>query len=286
MSKNKENKKKNKAFDIISMLIIIVCAIVFVVSAAKLIAIYSEYHAASSEYAQLSALIPHVNRENETVERGSYETPDEEDVEEETEEIKEQEIVPAPVFMEDVDWEALYNNMHDLNNDYEGWLYISNTKISYPIVQGEDNDFYLHHTFFKEDVFSGCLYIDCSVENGIEGKNVIVYGHNMKDGSMFAGLKKFREAGFRKRHPSFAVYTSTGAYEYQIFASYVTSPESYTYITSFPDENAFMDYINTVKSWSEVNYGVEVYPGDQIITLSTCVNNNVDRLVIQAKRVQ
>lgn len=275
--------KKKKRWNIVSILIIMVCAAVFIVSAAKLVSIFSEYMAASNEYAGLASLIPHINRENgETGERGTYEAgTDEAEIESEADAV----ITQAPVFMDNVDWQALYNTMYGINNDYQGWIYISNTKISYPIVQGADNDYYLNHTFYKEEVFSACLFIDYRVENGIEGKNVIVYGHNMKDGSMFAGLKKFRQENFRKAHPSFSVYTSTGAYEYQIFSTYTTSPESNTYTVSFANDDEFINYINMVKGWSDVDYGVEVSADDQIITLSTCVNNNEDRYVIHAKRV-
>lgn len=282
-SRDISDGKKKKRLNIISILIIAVCAVVFFVAAANLLSIFSEYWKASDEYTRLAALIPHINRESgeegerETWEAGTDETwADTEAVEE---------IVQAPVFMENVDWQALYNTMHGINNDYQGWIYISNTKISYPIVQGTDNDYYLNHTFYNEEVFSACLFIDYRIEDGIEGRNVIVYGHNMKDGSMFAGLKKFRQESFRKAHPSFSVYTSTGAYEYQVFSTYTTSPESSTYTVSFANDDEFMNYVNMIKGWSDVDYGVDVSADDQIITLSTCVNNNADRYVVHAKRI-
>ena len=74
-----------------------------------------------------------------------------------------------------------------------GWLRIRALGISYPVVQGEDNDFYLHRTFEKEDNFAGCIFVNCDNSGNFTDQNTIIYGHNMKDGSMFGKLKKFRE---------------------------------------------------------------------------------------------
>ena len=120
----------------------------------------------------------------------------------------------------------------------------------------------------------------------MEGKNVIVYGHNMKNGSMFAGLKKYREDDFYEGHKTFRVNTKTGFYTYEIFAVTVVSPDSDTYTLDFADDAQFLDYIASMQERSLHNTGVTVEAGDKIITLSTCVNKNVDRLVVQAKRLE
>ncbi|MBQ9886170.1 MAG: class B sortase [Lachnospiraceae bacterium] len=309
MSENKnENKKKKKGFDIISTIIIIVCLIVFCVSAFNLGKIFREYKKADDEYDKLALMIPYYDDTSpEYVKPTEHEIDTQEYTEEETEEddgyaeddytqapedgvtveppIVEIPPVIAPVFIDNVDWRALYDTMHGINNDYQGWIYINGTKINYPIVQGTDNDFYLGHTFYKEPVFSACLFVDYRIEGGLEAKNPIVYGHNMKNGSMFAGLKKFMKSDFRNTHPSFSVYTSTGAYEYQVFSVYTTSPISDTYRTSFADGEDFMNYVMMIKNRSDVKYPVDVYPQDKIITLSTCVNNNKDRYIVHAKRI-
>lgn len=275
--KNKDSHRKKTKWNVISIIIIIVCLGVFSVSAYKLYGILKEYKTASDQYSVLATLIPRINHTDETEEESSQDV---------TEESTEEVIVPGPVFMDGVDWKSLYDTMYGINSDYQGWIYISDSKINYPVAQGTDNEYYLTHTFYKEEVFSASLFVDYRVENGIDGKNAIIYGHNMKDGSMFAGLKKFRDESFRKRHLSFSIYTSTGAYEYKIFASYTTSPESQTYTVSFDSDESFMNYIQMVESWSDVDYGVDVAADDQIVTLSTCVNNNQDRYVIQAKRIK
>lgn len=289
IKERKRKRKKRRIHDLgnyISGTVIIVCVIVFCISAFKLYQIYDEYKAASDEYSDLAQLIPTIEvTTEEQTESEAVSSEVQQDTEATQEVTTEEVIVPAPVFMEGVDWQALYNTMYSINSDYEAWIYIADTKINYPIVQGTDNDFYLNHTFYKEPVFSASLFIDYRIEGGAEGKNVIVYGHNMKDGSMFASLKKFRQKEFRQRHPSFSVYTSTGAYEYQVFSTYTTSPDSVTYTVGFANDEEFMNYINIIKNWSDTDYGVEVTAEDQIITLSTCVNDNVDRYVVHAKRV-
>lgn len=287
IKKRKKKRKKRIMHDwgnYISGIVVIICIITLCISGIKLYQIFIEYKTASDEYSDLALLIPTAEAEIEEMQTESEEAGTDEI--QETEELTTEEvIVPAPVFMEGVDWQSLYNTMYDINNDYEAWIYISGTKINYPIVQGTDNDFYLKHTFYKEPVFSASLFIDYRIESGAEGKNVIVYGHNMRDGSMFAALKKFRQKEFRQRHPSFSVYTSTGAYEYQVFASYTTSPDSDTYTVGFANDEEFMNYINIVKTWSDTDYGVDVTAEDKIITMSTCVNNDADRYVVHAKRI-
>ncbi len=286
IKERKKKRLKRKRYDwgnYISGTLIIICVIVFCISGFKLYETYKEYKTASDEYSNLENLIPTIEF---TTEAPTEVASTEAETQPVTEEITTEEIiVPAPVFMEGVDWQGLYSTMYNINNDYEAWIYMADTKINYPIVQGTDNDFYISHTFYKEPVFSASLFIDYRIAEGAEGRNVIVYGHNMKDGSMFASLKKFRQEKYRQRHPAFSVYTSTGAYEYQVFSTYTTSPTSATYTVAYANDEEYMNYINMIKSWSEADYGVEVTAQDKIITLSTCVNNNRDRYIVHAKRV-
>ncbi|MCI8465961.1 MAG: class B sortase [Lachnospiraceae bacterium] len=183
-------------------------------------------------------------------------------------------------------WEELYNLMRQENEDYVGWITIEDTEIDYPIVQFTDNDYYLAHTFAGTENAAGTLFVDSNLPEGLESKHAIVYGHNMKDGSMFAGLKKFREDDFYEGHKTFRVSTKTGFYTYEIFSVSVISPDSDTYTLGFADDAEFLDYIARMKERSLHNTGVTVDAEDRIITLSTCVNKNVDRLVVQAKRLE
>ena len=101
---------------------------------------------------------------------------------------------------------------------------------------------------------------------------MIIYGHNMKNGSMFAGLKKFREDDFYENHKNFTVYTADHVYTYEIFAVHVTSPDSDAYTIGFGEMSDFVDYVKRMQSQSLMNTGVIVGEEDHIMTLSTCVN--------------
>lgn len=181
---------------------------------------------------------------------------------------------------------SLYALMHGQNPDYVGWITIPDTKIDYPIVQCSDNDHYLKYTFGQEENAAGTLFVDSNITDGMDARHVIIYGHNMKNGSMFAGLKKFREDDFYENHKTFTVYTADHVYTYEIFAVHVTSPDSDAYTIGFGEMADFVDYVNRMQSQSLMNTGVIVGEEDHIMTLSTCVNQNRDRLVIQARRLE
>ena len=252
-------------------MIFVVALAVFLFSGYQLLKIYLEYKKGSDEYDKLADEAARILSEAEDGEGagggGTGNGQGQEDA------------GPKP-------WEELDALMRGQNEDYVGWITIRDTEIDYPIVQYTDNDYYLAHTFEGTENAAGTLFVDSNIPEGMEGKNVIVYGHNMKNGSMFAGLKKYREDDFYEGHKTFRVNTKTGFYTYEIFAVTVVSPNSDTYTLEFADDAEFMDYIARMQERSIHDTGVTVEPGDKIISLSTCVNKNVDRLVVQAKRLE
>ena len=149
-----------------------------------------------------------------------------------------------------------------------------------------DNDFYLHHTFNKKANAAGSVFIDAAIEEGMEGKNVIVYGHNMRNGSMFGTLAYYKNEQMFKNYPAFLVYTENGAYEYAIYAAFTTTAGSNVYIPDFGSEESFLEYIDRMKGLSLYDTGVEVSADDKIMTLSTCSGSNNGRFVVQAKRIE
>ena len=259
---------KRRRSRIIRGIIFAAALIVFLYSGFQLLQIFGEYKRGSDEYQDLAGAADKILSSAE-------------------ENIKENgDLQGQPAAEEDSGaWKELYETMSRDNEDYVGWIVIEDTKINYPIVQGSDNDYYLSHTFEGKENSSGTLFVDYRIEEGMEGKHVLVYGHNMKNGSMFAGLKKYREDEFYEQHKTFRVYTKTGLYTYEIFAVREIPADSDAYTLWFADDADFMSYIKKMQADSIQSTGVTVEPGDRIITLSTCVNNNVDRLIIQAKRL-
>ncbi len=190
--------------------------------------------------------------------------------------------VTLPVMANPIDFDELLG----LNDDIVGWLRIRALDISYPVVQGEDNDFYLHRTFEKTDNFAGCLFLNYLNKPDLTDQNSIVYGHNMKDLSMFGKLKKFREEGVFEKSKFFWIFTPKFIYQYRIFAATVVNKTGLTYQTSFSDEQ-FDEFIDYAFEHSEIEAGdVEVTKEDRIVTLSTCTGDDATRFAVMGKLAQ
>lgn len=177
-----------------------------------------------------------------------------------------------------------YQKLYAQNKDAVGWLRMPGTAINYPVVQGEDNTYYLSHTFLKTANYMGAIFLDSRIKQGFAAKNPIVYGHNMGNGAMFASLYNFREKVYYQAHPSFELYTKDGETDYAIFAAYEAAPDSDVYRYDFADGQAYAAYLQQVAHLALYDTGVTVGAGDRILTLSTCVNDDRDvRFVVQAK---
>lgn len=184
---------------------------------------------------------------------------------------------------------ALYRE----NSDMVGWLSIEDMKIDYPVMQCEDDEYYLHHDFEGKDSKYGCLYVRerADLENGT---NFVIYGHNMKDGSMFGDLDLYREEDFYREHSKIAFDTLYEEYTYEIVAVFLSqiygeNDDVFKYYQFYEaeTEEEFNDFYDNIKKMSLYDTGVEAEYGDTFLTLSTCayhVNNG--RLAVVAKRVE
>ena len=178
--------------------------------------------------------------------------------------------------------EVSFQNLHNENNDYLFWLYIPNTKIDYPVMMSRDNKDYLHSSFYKEKLYSGTLFIDALSNKKENQDNLIVYGHNMKDGSMFGTLKKWRSAKYFNEHKFIEVYTEKEKRVYLIFAvREVSSNMSLLHykLDGFTNEEYIQDARNNNIHFREFE---DQYKDNQIMTLSTCMSNDAKRLIINS----
>lgn len=260
---SKKKKKRRTAGDIIRNLVLILAIGVFAFSAFQLGKIFLEYKEGTDEY----------NRVREYVTVADTETEDKEDAE-----SKEPEA-PKPVSPQ-VD----FNGLKAINPEVIGWIQIEGTSISYPIMKGKDNDYYLKHTFEGNYNAAGSIFIDYTNNSNFEDCNTIIYGHNMKNGSMFGLLRKH----FKDRESILGRYiwicTPDKNYRYEIFSSHVVDAAGEVYtLFSAPDQQ-FAAYLENMKSQSLVDFGTEVTEKDKVITLSTCTGNDATRFVVQAKR--
>jgi len=177
--------------------------------------------------------------------------------------------------------------MKGINNDYVGWITIKDTKVNYPVVKTKNNSFYLSHNFYKEEDFVGTIFMDS--ENVIDSldKNIILYGHNMKDHSMFGSLKKYLDQDYFQKHKTVQLDILDKTYEWEIFAAY-TSHEIDWMQTKFDDENDFENYLSDIHKKSNVSEQIAIDNEDNILTLSTCTvnSNETERFIVHAKLIR
>lgn len=180
-----------------------------------------------------------------------------------------------------------FEELKKKNNDVVAWIKVNNTKIEYPVVKAKDNSYYLNHNFDKSYNVAGWIFADYRNEfNGTE-KNIIVYGHNRRDGSMFGSLKNILDKNWydddKNRNIIFA--TEEKVSTYRVFSVYQIEKEDYYIQTEFK-ENEFEKFIKTLKERSQQDFNEDVNKDSQILTLSTCANNNKYRVVLHAVKVE
>lgn len=177
------------------------------------------------------------------------------------------------------DHQALLN----INSEGQGYLYIPSIDLRLPVVQGTDNEYYLNHTFNKVYNAAGALFIDSRVDKGLGGSNVIIYGHNMKNGSMFAKLAYYKNESFYRQQGNdvFYIYTGDEIREYRIFDAFENDPEGYVYTCNFGTASQLQEYASTVKSYSLYDTGVDVSSATQVVTFSTCTGDGARRIIVQ-----
>ena len=168
------------------------------------------------------------------------------------------------------------------NDSTRGWIKVNGTNINYPVVQAEDNDYYLTHSFYK--TYSGVGWVFADYRNKFDGKdkNIIIYGHNRRDGTMFGTLKNILKEEWYNNNSTIQYYDESGLRECKIFAVYRVPKEDYYITTSFSDDETYADFIKTIKDRSWKDFGVEVTTENKILTLSTCANDNRYRVVLHA----
>lgn len=261
-----KKKRKKTVGDYIRDIILVIAIGVFLFSAYQLFQIFMEYKKGDDEYDRIREYV-----KEETVDT---------EADEEAEELLEGRPLPkAPA----VDFAALL----DINPDVIGWIQVNALDISYPVVKGEDNNHYLHYTFEGQQNAAGTIFIDAANDGEFKDLNTIIYGHNMKNGSMFGTLRKLPEKLKEKEEDGKFIWVCTPdkKYLYQIFSFHTTDAagDTYTLFTEATDE--YEAYLNKMLNASQMDMETEIEKEDRIITLSTCTGNDATRFVVQAKLV-
>ena len=181
-----------------------------------------------------------------------------------------------------------YAPLFEQNQDFIGWICIEDTNINYPVMQSPDNpDFYLKHGFDKNYSDYGVPYIDEACATGISN-NLVIYGHHMNNGSMFANLVKYTDKTFYEAHPviKFDTLSTLGEYEIVAVFTFDTNHEKFRYNEyTDMDEEEFAEFMENVRARALYDTGVEAKYGDRLLTLSTCeYSHNNGRFVVVARK--
>ncbi len=179
------------------------------------------------------------------------------------------------------------DSLYAQNNELIGYITIKGTAISYPVVQTTNNDYYLDHGFDRQVLAAGTIFADCTNHPKVtENRNLVLYGHNFKNGAMFHQLDKFLQEDFFMS-TSIELATFDGIYTFEVFAVYKSHVKNRYYSTTFPSDEAFVNFCYDAKQKSlYYKDGIEFDADDTILTLSTCVNGESKyRYAIQAKLV-
>lgn len=244
-----------------------ICFLLFVISLSQVISHYANAHKADVEFAQLAEIVEQTE-----------DSPEEESKTGETEEGQ------FPL--------ERYRKLFDQNNDMAGWIAIDGTQVNYPVMYTPDNpDFYLKHSFEKEYSDYGVPYIAEHCDPAEPSDNVIIYGHRMKNGSMFTDLMEYEDKAFYERHKTIHFDTLTETAEYEIIAVFKTTVYDdmgfkYYLFAHAGKEKDFTEYVKQCKSLALYDTEVSAEYGDKLLTLSTCeYSRNNGRLVVVAKKV-
>ena len=168
----------------------------------------------------------------------------------------------------DTDTQDNYKKLKEINSDYKLWISIPEFGIDYPVVQGDDNEFYLHHDFYKNKSSSGTIFVD--YRNDVESdKNLMLYGHNMKNGSMFNKITKYKDADEFKKG-KIKIIENNMEYTYEVFSVFVENENSHALKNEFNSTAEYDEYIDKIKEKSKFKKEVKNTDYENIITLYTC----------------
>jgi len=243
-------KKKRTKKDIIYDVILLVAVCVFIFSAVVLVKYFYGLHENKQAYDQIKNELVVTNSEGEKV------------------------------------WVWDYQKMISQYPNIKGWI-TQGEFINYPIVQSDDNAYYLTHNAANQYNGGGAIFIDYRNDLGLEDSNSIIYGHNMRNESMFGSLKNYADYSYYEANKYFDVYIAEKHYKYEVFSAYYTSDVSEeTYRYDFASDSDFIQYLNNSRSSSLYQTDCrELTADDKVITLSTCTNTDRSkRMIVQIVR--
>ena len=286
----KDTEEKQNNSNKIRTVLFVIFALVFAISAGFFIRSRIQYKESSEDYSDAAA-IAGLDKETEDL-----------PAEPEPEETPEVPVDPRPEIPQ-VEPEVILPEYEDIRNDtyahrlsktdltalreesadVKGWILIPDTLVDYPIMQGDDNQFYLEHTWKGKANAGGSIFIECQCSGDFSDFNTIIYGHRMGNTSMFGTLASYKKQEFYEEHPCVYICIDGSVRRYDIFASYEPKTTSCTYWVRYDKDEYKQRVIDFALEQSVIDCGIVPETDDSIITLSTCTGNgHATRWVVQA----
>ena len=250
----------------IMRILTLLCLAVFLFSAWKLVGIFQEYREAEQLYNDAANEFTTLNSDQDK-----------------------EHAVPVPTMREQAPVEVDFSKLLKINDDIIGWIYMEDTVVNYPLLQGENNLYYLDKTMYKKYLASGSIYLDCDNEPDFSDAHSIIFGHNMKNHTMFGDLSDLRDEDYLKEHPYVDLILTDGTWmRYEICSMYRAHVEDGTFrapLNKAKNFKPFMELITEKNMYadSELDSPV-VQEDDKVLTLSTCTEDSADleRFVVHA----
>ncbi len=260
----------------IGITVVSFCAVLALGSGLMLVRDICQYTKSAGAYEDLSAFVELPEQTEAPEDDTTNAIPDETEAESE---------VPA-VSLPVVDFDAL----REAGPDIIAWLTLPDTVINYPVTQTDNNEYYLHHLHDGTYSKVGCLFADYENAADFSDRNTIIYGHNMRDGSMFSTLNQYAEQSYFDEHPQMYLVTPEGGFICEVFTSFVANPSESGSDTSpwrmeWKDDGAYTTWLSAMADRSVVETEVTVTSNDNVLTLSTCTSGGANRFIVMGKLV-
>lgn len=273
-TKKSTRKKTSRGFTVGQWLVLFLCAAVFLFSGYKVAGNLLEYAEAKKQYDELKEIFYSATSSDDYLAEPlpSPSTPDL---------LSSMQTSAADAatgnlsdFGEEENFQVILARLaklRSLNADTYGWITVSGTDVDYPVVQGEDNDYYLRRSFYKSYLNSGSIFVDASCLSPAENRNTVIYGHNMKDGTMFHSLHNLNNQTYFDA-AEIRLMTTQGIYVYEVYSVHQPHEMDRFFYTDFTDAS-WQEFLNWTKESSFFpNNDIPLSLTDRVITLSTCIS--------------
>ena len=269
--------KKDKKYNAVGIAVISMCSVLTLASGLLIARDLHQYSESTASYEDLAAFVELPEQTEAPEETGSGGGTARAD------EILTEETVVLPT----VDFDAL----KETNEDIIGWVTIPDTVVNYPVTQTDNNSYYLNHLYDGTYNKTGCLFADYENQADFSDRNTIIYGHNMRDGSMFATLNEYDKQEFFNAHKELYLVTPEGGYVVELFAAFSAKPsesgaDTSPWRLSWKDDGAYTTWLNVMQDRSVVESDVTVTSSDKVLTLSTCRPGGTERFIVMGKFVE